>query len=337
MRPSHGKYGGDGKVGQPSVWTYCCLHNANFPCPTNGCDFLRVSHTLLDVAIDALLRRPCNKASRPCLGFERGGGWMGLLDTYPRLAEICVGALHWGTFLSWKETANFGVNVDQLLQVRGQWGVTVACQDWHSPQVLLQGKHQWYKSGPSAPEQSSSPGNVPNTQYTICCVYITTWFADDTTTERRDSLVDGEVTWSLFSTQTCQRNGQNAFKQSAPHREGLGEYQSHYILREEGGWVVSSSGSGGEIRSYTKAFMPKKITAEDDSCNLWTPWRGNGGQLDQETLENKIPWRQNAVCVMTSSNPSLALCTSVNYTSTMSYDMFPFYWLLPVNLPFTLH
>ena len=54
---------------------------------------------------------------------------IGLLDTYLRQAYICVGALHRERFFNRKEKANFGVNVNQLLQVRGLRGVTLACQD----------------------------------------------------------------------------------------------------------------------------------------------------------------------------------------------------------------
>lgn len=69
-----------------------------------------------------------------------------LFETYLTHVCICVGALHREKFFNRKEEANFGVNVNQLLQVRGLRGVTLACQDWHSPHVLQEDKHHWSKS-----------------------------------------------------------------------------------------------------------------------------------------------------------------------------------------------
>lgn len=77
-----------------------------------------------------------------------------VLDTYLGQDKVCVWALYWDKFLDRKESANFGVDVIQLLQVRGLWGVALACQHGHSPHVVLEENHCWNKSW--------STGYIPN-------------------------------------------------------------------------------------------------------------------------------------------------------------------------------
>lgn len=64
-----------------------------------------------------------------------------LLGTYLGQAKVCIRALHREIFLDRKEVMNFGIDVDQLPQLRGRWGVTLACQHGLSPHVQLEENH----------------------------------------------------------------------------------------------------------------------------------------------------------------------------------------------------
>lgn len=159
------KHGGivDGKLSQHSNPNYSMLHNTIFPTNEYGCIPLRIINKRFYKMLSSMPYWDGPVIRLNDLAWVVSGGVNGalykpsavimqtlvLLDTYLGQAKVCIWALHWEKSLDRKEKVNFGVDVDQLPQVRGLWGVTLSCQHWPSPHVLLEENHHRNKSWPT--------------------------------------------------------------------------------------------------------------------------------------------------------------------------------------------
>lgn len=193
-----------------------------------------------------------------------------LLDTYLGHAKVCIRATLWEKVLDWKEKLNFGVNVNQLLQVRGLWGVTLSCEVWQSPNILLEENHRRNKSWSTGYKPTFVATQMGNDKYRLYIAYLTTYWHLAMQRGTSLTLTLGIHFWMV--------NTWRLYNQMLNSERCL-NLTVIPLLSCYTWWVGDELITpSGEIRARSEAFMPKKVTTlQRPQLRPDKNWQGKAG------------------------------------------------------------